>query len=67
MLRDDPKRGNGTPAEIKATAREFWMKEVRWAEEFVLRREQQMQQGAWDENHFGRETLMGVIDAIKGL
>lgn len=67
MLRNDPQRGDGTPAEIRTVAREFWMKEVRWAEEFVLQREQRMQQGSWEENYFGRETLMGVMDTINGI
>lgn len=66
VLRNDP-RGDGTATQIRSVAKEFWMNEVRWAEEFVLDRERQMKEGMWDDNHFGRPTLTEVDGALGSL
>lgn len=69
VLRDDDvgmkAGGDGSPAEIMAVARAFWTREVRWAEEFVLERARRLEEGSWDENYFGRETLRGVEAALS--
>lgn len=66
VLRDEP-RGHGTPEQIRSVAKTFWMNEVRWAEDFLLNRESQVQEGTWDENHFGRPTLTEVDEALGAL
>lgn len=65
VLRDNSGSGDGTEAEIRGVARDFWLKEVQWAEEFVLNRESKMAEGTWDENIFGRPTLSEVASALK--
>lgn len=65
VLRDDP-RGDGTAEEIRLIAKEFWMDEVRWAEEFVLDREKRMAEGTWELNHFGRPRLQVILIILKG-
>lgn len=67
VLRNDPKKGDGTPVEIKSVAKEFWMKEVTWAEAFVLERERSMEEGSWDENFFNRYKLKGVVAHLAEL
>lgn len=67
VLRNDPKRGDGSAAEIRAVAREFWEKEVAWAESFVLERERRLNDGSWGGNHFERETLERVDAALSKL
>lgn len=66
VLRDDP-GGQGTPAQIKSVAKSFWLNEVKWAEEFLLDREKQMEEGTWDDNHFGRPTFSEIYEALGAL
>ncbi|PSS03643.1 hypothetical protein BD289DRAFT_420805 [Coniella lustricola] len=65
VLRSNTGPGDGTEAEIRAAAKDFWLKEVMWAEEFVMDREKQMAAGKWDENIFGRPTLLEVASALE--
>lgn len=64
VLRDDP-RGDGTPEEIKAVAKAFWVDEVLWAQDFVMRREIQVKKGTLKTNHFGRPTLRRVHQVLE--
>lgn len=64
VLRHD-QRGDGTPAEIKAVAKNFWMDEVRWAEDFVLSRDAALREGTLNTNHFGRTRLKDVYRALE--
>lgn len=66
VLRDDPK-GQGTPAQIRSVAKDFWMNEVKWAEGFLLDREKQVKEGTWDANHFGRPTFAEIDEALGAL
>lgn len=66
VLREDPS-GHGSPAQIRSVAKDFWLNEVRWAEEFLLDRERQIKQGTWDDNHFGRPTLAEIDEALEAL
>lgn len=65
VFRDDLKRGEGTAAEIKAAAKGFWETEIAWAESFILERAQRRKKGTWNENHFGRRTLVEVQAALS--
>lgn len=51
--------------EIRALAREFWKGEVGWAEGFLLKREERMGKGTWNENVFGRPSLEEVDNALE--
>lgn len=63
VLKDDP-RGDGTAAQIRSVSIDFWIKEVRWAEEFLRDREKQIKEGTWNDNHFERPTLKEVDRAL---
>ncbi|KAF3768910.1 hypothetical protein M406DRAFT_286933 [Cryphonectria parasitica EP155] len=65
VLRDDSERKDGAEAKIRATARDFWVKEVGWAEEFVLEREKMIKEGRWEENAFGRPILQEIASALS--
>lgn len=64
VLRDHPNESNGDPARIRSVAKDFWMREIMWAEEFVLNREKIIKEGYWDENIFKRPTLKEIIDYL---
>lgn len=64
VLRDD-RRGHGTPEEIKAVAKKFWTEEVRWAQDFVSRREAALVEGTLETNHFGRPTMHKVYQVLE--
>ncbi|KUI67842.1 hypothetical protein VM1G_02706 [Cytospora mali] len=51
--------------EIRSRAKAFWEDEVKWAEEFLLDREEKMKKGVWDENVFDRPSLEEVDAALE--
>lgn len=70
VLRDDLRApsdaaGEGTEAEIRRVSKAWWLAEMKWAEEFLLMREEGKKHGTWDENYYGRPPLREVESALE--
>ena len=67
-LRDDPKPKESSPQkreEIRRIARDWWLKEVKAAEELIAMREALKSSETWNENYFNRPTLREVLAALE--
>ncbi|ROW11140.1 hypothetical protein VMCG_01173 [Cytospora schulzeri] len=62
---DEPLTAEMKVREIRSLAKDFWEREVGWAEGYLLDREEKMKRGVWDENVFDRPTLKEVDDALE--
>ena len=65
VLRDaDGSTRLSSAAEVQATAREWWKKEIQASENWIVERGERMMLGTWNENYYERPTLKEVRDEL---
>lgn len=67
-LRDDPSPQDGSPQkreEIRRIARDWWLEEVKAAEDFITTRQASKSRESWNENFYIRPTLREVLAALE--
>ncbi|KAL2165505.1 hypothetical protein VTH06DRAFT_805 [Thermothelomyces fergusii] len=56
---------NSTAEDVLRVAREWWLAEIKAAEEFLDMREERRARGTWDGNYFGRPKLREVLAELE--
>ncbi|KAI5920045.1 hypothetical protein F4810DRAFT_454514 [Camillea tinctor] len=64
VLRSEPVEGQ-TSEDVKRAARQYWMSEIKAAEEFLDMRDAMREKGTWKDNYYDRPTLQEVLASLK--
>lgn len=65
VLREHERTGLSTPQAVQQTARDWWSREIREADEWLRQRSAGMKKGTWKENYYDRPTLKEVLAALE--
>ncbi|KAI8632163.1 hypothetical protein F5Y19DRAFT_419794 [Xylariaceae sp. FL1651] len=52
------------PDQVRAAAKDYWSAELKWAEEFLRKREHLRKQGVWRSNYYNRPSLQEVLESL---
>ncbi|PNH58265.1 hypothetical protein VD0002_g9260 [Verticillium dahliae] len=55
------------PDVLSKVAREWWEKEVGWAEKYLADREAKKQNGTWDDNPYDRPSIRQVLQSLDSI
>ncbi|KAF3358144.1 hypothetical protein VDGD_03167 [Verticillium dahliae] len=55
------------PDVLSKVAREWWEKEVGWAEKYLADREAKKQNGTWDDNPYDRPSIRQVLQSLESI
>lgn len=55
------------PRDVLDAAREWWLKEIGWAQQYLTARETAKRLGEWDENPYNRPRLREVLDELDSI
>ncbi|KAM0601917.1 hypothetical protein ACHAP1_008181 [Verticillium nonalfalfae] len=68
VLRADLEANVDTNPEVLIkVARDWWEKEVGWAEKYLADREAKKQNGTWDDNPYDRPTIRQVLQSLASI
>ncbi|KAM0285970.1 hypothetical protein ACHAQH_001159 [Verticillium albo-atrum] len=55
------------PEALKKVARDWWKKEIAWAEGYLAARDAKKQTGEWDDNPYDRPTIREVLESLGAI